>query len=333
MSHSGRCGGTTGVLAITPNSKKLPKDNKDKGMEPHTGADIIDVRNLVYTYPKTTKPAVNGVSFAVRKGEVFGLLGPSGAGKSTIQKVLTHQFRRLQSGSVTVLGRGIESWGADYYERIGVGFELPNHFLRLTGAENLRFFASLYKSKTRNPMELMEMVGLGKAADVRVSDYSKGMMMRLNFIRALLHDPDLLFFDEPTSGLDPVNARIVKQIIRDQQAMGKTVVLTTHNMFDVEELCDRCGFMVRGNMAALDSVEALKARYGQRNVKVTYLNSNGQPHNEVFPLDGLGVNASFQSALRDHEIQTIHSQEATLDQVFVEVTGVNLEADSEEAAP
>ncbi|WP_035579792.1 ABC transporter ATP-binding protein [Hyphomonas jannaschiana] len=302
-------------------------------MEPHTGADIIDVRNLVYTYPKTTKPAVNGVSFAVRKGEVFGLLGPSGAGKSTIQKVLTHQFRRLQSGSVTILDRGIESWGADYYERIGVGFELPNHFLRLTGAENLRFFASLYKSKTRDPMELMEMVGLGKAADVRVSDYSKGMMMRLNFIRALLHDPDLLFFDEPTSGLDPVNARIVKQIIRDQQAMGKTVVLTTHNMFDVEELCDRCGFMVRGNMAALDSVEALKARYGQRNVKVTYLNSNGQPHNEVFPLDGLGANASFQSALRDHEIQTIHSQEATLDQVFVEVTGVNLEADSEEVAP
>ncbi|MCI4643320.1 MAG: ABC transporter ATP-binding protein [Hyphomonadaceae bacterium] len=296
-------------------------------METQNGADIIDVRDLVYTYPKTPQPAVKGVSFSVQRGEIFGLLGPSGAGKSTIQKVLTHQFRKLQQGAVTVLGREIQSWGANYYEKIGVGFELPNHFLRLTGAENLRFFASLYKSKTHNPLELLEMVGLGKAADVRVSDYSKGMMMRLNFVRALLHDPDLLFFDEPTSGLDPVNARIVKQIIRDQQAAGKTVVLTTHNMFDVEELCDRCGFMARGEMAALDTVESLKARYGQRKVKLTYLDHQQQLQTADFPLDGLGSNPDFQSALNGHDIQTIHSQEATLDHVFVEVTGVNLEAD------
>lgn len=298
-------------------------------METQNGADIIDVRNLVYTYPKTSQPAVKGVTFSVQRGEIFGLLGPSGAGKSTIQKVLTHQFRKLQQGAVSVLGRDIQSWGADYYEKIGVGFELPNHFLRLSGAENLRFFASLYKSSTRDPLELLELVGLGKAAEVRVSDYSKGMMMRLNFVRALVHDPDLLFFDEPTSGLDPVNARIVKQIIQDQRSRGKTVVLTTHNMFDVEELCDRCGFMVRGQMAALDTVETLKARYGQRNVEMTYLDHDNQTQKVVFPLDGLGSNPDFQSALNGHEVQTIHSQEATLDQVFVEVTGVDLQADDE----
>ena len=302
-------------------------------METQNGADIIDVRNLIYTYPKTSQPAVKGVTFSVRKGEIFGLLGPSGAGKSTIQKVLTHQFRKLQQGAVTVLGRDIQSWGANYYEKIGVGFELPNHFLRLTGAENLRFFASLYKSKTHDPLALLEMVGLDKAANVRVSDYSKGMMMRLNFVRALLHDPDLLFFDEPTSGLDPVNARIVKQIIRDLQAQGKTVVLTTHNLFDVEELCDRCGFRVRGDMAALDTVEALKARYGQRKVKMTYLDHEKHLQSAVFPLDGLGANPEFHAALNGHDIQTIHSLEATLDHVFVEVTGVNLQADDEQVAP
>ncbi|WP_321490156.1 ABC transporter ATP-binding protein [uncultured Hyphomonas sp.] len=298
-------------------------------METQNGADIIDVRNLIYTYPKTSQPAVKGVTFSVQRGEIFGLLGPSGAGKSTIQKVLTHQFRKLQHGAVSVLGRDIQSWGADYYEKIGVGFELPNHFLRLTGAENLRFFASLYKSETRDPLELLELVGLGKAANVRVSDYSKGMMMRLNFVRALVHDPDLLFFDEPTSGLDPVNARIVKQIIFDQRSRGKTVVLTTHNMFDVEELCDRCGFMVRGQMAALDTVETLKARYGQRNVEMTYLDHDNRTQTAMFPLDGLGANPNFQSALNGYEVQTIHSQEATLDQVFVEVTGVDLQADDE----
>jgi ABC-type multidrug transport system, ATPase component len=300
-------------------------------METQNRADIIDVRNLVYTYPKNSQPAVKGVSFAVQQGEIFGLLGPSGAGKSTIQKVLTHQFRKLQQGNVTVLGREIQSWGADYYEKIGVGFELPNHFLRLTGIENLRFFASLYKSKTHDPMSLLEMVGLGKAANERVSDYSKGMMMRLNFVRALIHDPDLLFFDEPTSGLDPVNARIVKQIIFDLRAKGKTVVLTTHNMFDVEELCDRCGFMVRGEMAALDTVETLKARYGERKVNITYVDAEKRLQKTTFPLDGLGANPEFQAALNGHEIQTIHSQEATLEQVFVKVTGVELEADDEQA--
>lgn len=300
--------------------------SRDTG-SPASGA-VIDVRNLVYTYPGAPRRAVDNVSFSVAKGEIFGLLGPSGAGKSTIQKVLTKQHRRIAGGEVSVFGRSVQSWGQDYYERIGVGFELPNHYLRLTARENINFFRSLYKRKTRDPGQLLEMVGLGKAADVRVSDFSKGMMMRLNFVRALLHDPELLFLDEPTSGLDPVNGRNVKRIVRDLKNAGKTIVLTTHNMGDVEDLCDRVGFMVRGEMKTLDQTAALKARYGERNVVVEYDTAGGTQAG-TFRLDGLAEDKLFQAVLRDSRIRTMHSQEASLDKVFEEVTGTALDAEED----
>lgn len=288
---------------------------------------IIDVQNLVYTYPGSERPAVNDVSFQVFKGEVFGLLGPSGAGKSTIQKVLTRQHRRITSGSVSVLGKPLGDWDQSFYERIGVGFELPNHYLRMTARENLDFFASLYKKTGDNIADLLALVGLEKAIDVRVSEFSKGMMMRLNFVRALLHDPELIFLDEPTSGLDPVNAQIVKEIVRNLQRNGKTIVLTTHNMSDVEALCERVGFMVKSEMKSLDSKSSLKAKYGKRIVTVEY-GSELEPGSRAFPLDGLAENKDFLALLARESIRTIHSQEASLDQVFAHVTGSSLVADA-----
>jgi fluoroquinolone transport system ATP-binding protein len=282
------------------------------------------VRNLVYRYPGTSQPAVDSVSFDVGRGEIFGLLGPSGAGKSTIQRVLTRQNRKIPPGCVEVLGKPIEAWSHLYFEKVGVGFELPNHYLRLSGRENLRFFASLYAVPTRPPEELLAMVGLEKAADRRVSDYSKGMMMRLNFARAILHDPELIFLDEPTSGLDPTNAANVKRIVRGLRDRGRTVVLTTHNMADVDELCDRVGFMVKGRMAMLSSPAELKLRYGKRLLNVEYAR-NGLMETATFPLDGLAADAAFQALLGpDTQIRTVHSQDASLDKVFTEVTGVEL---------
>lgn len=292
---------------------------------------IINVENLVYTYPGAPSPAVSNVSFQVKKGEVFGLLGPSGAGKSTIQKVLTRQHRTVASGHVEVLGRDIRSWGQDYYEQVGVGFELPNHYLRMTARENLDFFASLYRSKTHPVETLLEMVGLSNAMDVRVSDFSKGMMMRLNFVRALLHNPDLIFLDEPTSGLDPVNAQRVKEIIRSLQEDGKTIVLTTHNMSDVDALCERVGFMVKGEMKILDHTSTLKARYGERVVRVAF-NADGSTREVDFALDGLGENAAFLELIKSRDIDTLHTLEATLDKVFAEVTGTELDAETDTVA-
>src|SRR4051794_26693623 len=161
--------------------------------------EIIRVEDLTFTSPKTADPAVRGMNFMVGRGEIFGFLGPSGAGKSTTQKVLIGLLRG-HGGAVSVWGKDPLAWGPDYYQRIGVSFELPNHYQKLTGLENLQFFASLYDGDTREPAGLLEAVGLSHAANIRVGKYSKGMQMRLTFARALLNDPELLFLDEPTSG-------------------------------------------------------------------------------------------------------------------------------------
>ncbi len=284
---------------------------------------LIFVSALSYAHPGAEQPALRDLHFEVRRGEIFGLLGPSGAGKSTLQRILTRQIRRFETGSVSSLGRDIKDWGHDYFERIGVGFELPNHYLRLTGKENLEFFASLYASTTAPPERLLEMVGLEDAAGRRVADFSKGMMVRLNFARALLHDPELVFLDEPTTGLDPTSARRIKTIISDLKTAGKTIILTTHNMHDADELCDRVGFIVAGAMNTLDAPENLKARYGERRVEVV-AEVEGKKAIKNFPLDGLGDNEDFRKFLSTHAIRTIHSQEASLEKVFAKVTGVTL---------
>jgi fluoroquinolone transport system ATP-binding protein len=289
--------------------------------------EVIAVHELRYAYKGQAQPAVNGVSFSVRRGEIFGLLGPSGAGKSTTQKILTRQQRGF-TGTVSVLGKPLPTWDEAYFERIGVGFELPNHYLKFTARENLSFFASLYARPSRDPRDMMALVGLEDYADRKVETFSKGMRMRLNFVRAIQHDPELIFLDEPTAGLDPVNAGVVKGLIAGLAAAGKTVVLTTHNMNDVDQLCDRISFMVDGRFAALDTPEALKAAHGRRRVSVT----PGRGEVEEFDLDGLGENVRFLELLRNGRVERIHSQEASLDKVFTDVTGHRLDAAEMEAA-
>jgi fluoroquinolone transport system ATP-binding protein len=286
---------------------------------PSTTAEVIRVRGLTFTYPKSTQPAVRGMDFSVGRGEIFGFLGPSGAGKSTTQKLLIGLLRG-HGGEATVWGQDPLKWGPDYYQRIGVSFELPNHYQKLTGLENLRFFASLYDGDTLDPMELLGAVGLADDADTRVGKYSKGMQMRLTFIRSLINDPDLLFLDEPTSGLDPVNARKVKDMILDLKARGRTVFLTTHDMATADELCDRVAFVVDGRIVAMDTPAELKIARSQRRVRVQFRGENGRLEAAEFAMDGLADDPAFHSVLRDHHVETIHSREATLDDVFVETT-------------
>ena len=284
---------------------------------------VIAVSDLTYTYPKTTEPAVRGMDFTVAPGEIFGFLGPSGAGKSTTQKLLIGLLRG-HGGRMLVWGRDPLDWGPDYYQRIGVSFELPNHYLKLTGAENLQFFASLYDGATQDPRNLLEAVGLTEAADIRVSKYSKGMQMRLTFARALLNDPELIFLDEPTSGLDPVNARRVKDMVLDLKDRGRTVFLTTHDMATADELCDRVAFVVDGRIVALDAPAELKIARSRRLVRVEYRAVDGTLQTAEFPMDGLADDVDFHSVLRSHHVETIHSREASLDEVFVDVTGRSL---------
>lgn len=284
-------------------------------------AVMIEVQNLTYTYPKNSEPTVKGINFKIGKGEIFGFLGPSGAGKSTTQKVLIKLLNGFV-GDIRVLGKSLEAWDKSYYNQIGVGFELPNHYLKLTGIENLRFFASFYDRPSMNPLELLAMVGLEKDAHKKVEAYSKGMKMRLNFVRSIMHNPDILFFDEPTSGLDPANARQMKDIILDLKTKGKTIFITTHLMQDADELCDRIAFIVEGQIALIDSPKALKLQYGKRKLKVEYF--NGQLQQSEFELDGLGENTEFLKIIKEADIHTMHTEEATLESIFIEVTGERL---------
>jgi fluoroquinolone transport system ATP-binding protein len=283
---------------------------------------MIKVKDLNYTYPKASQPALCGLNFAIQPGEIFGFLGPSGAGKSTTQKILIGLLDGFQ-GTVTVMDRPIQAWGSDYYERIGVAFEQPNHFLKLTALENLRYFAALYSRPSLGPLELLHSVGLEEDGNLLVGQYSKGMKGRLTVARALLNNPDLLFLDEPTTGLDPVNARKIKNLIQAQKAAGKTIFLTTHNMAVADELCDRVAFLVDGQIQLVDMPHALKLRYGRRVVRVEYRNGTRVEARD-FNLEDIGSNPAFLELLRDHPVETLHTQEATLEDIFIQVTGRSL---------
>ncbi len=277
---------------------------------------MIQVQNLRFSYTK--KPFINNMSFDVQKGEIFGFLGPSGAGKSTLQKILTGLLTTYV-GSVVVNGCEVKKHDYGFYENIGVDFEFPSLYEKLTARENLLFFASLYK-KYQAIDPLLECVGLMSDADKKVSDFSKGMKARLNFIKALLHNPDLIFLDEPTSGLDPSNARIMKDIILMEKAKGKTILLTTHNMYDATELCDRVAFIVDGELRALDTPHNLIMSRGASKVRYTYFYDGREKQVEI-PLSQTGRDDMLHRLIHENRLLSIHSSEPTLNDIFVELTG------------
>lgn len=281
---------------------------------------MIKVEGLTYTYPKSTETVLKNLSFEIKQGEIFGFLGPSGAGKSTTQKILyrvLHDFK----GVISIQDRPLNAWGNEYFEKIGVGFELPNHYLKLTAKENLQLFASFYPGEClKNIDELFEVFGLEKDAAKRVEEFSKGMKMRLNFIRAIMHDPDILFLDEPTAGLDPVNAQKIKRHIIKLKNEGKTIFVTTHDMTTADELCDRVSFIVDGEIRLTEKPSVLKNKYGKHAVRVDLQDG----HTAEFPLKDLGNNQEFLEFITTDEILRIDTQEATLEEVFIKVTGTKL---------
>ncbi len=280
---------------------------------------MITVEELSFSY--TNKPFISNMSFQVRKGEVFGFLGPSGAGKTTLQKILTGLITTYR-GSAVLNGVECKTHSKSFYENIGVDFEYSTLYEKLTAYENLQFFGSLYAKNVRNIDDLLESVGLQNDGDKKVSEYSKGMKSRLNFIKALLHDPAILFLDEPTSGLDPTNSRIMKDLILHEKKCGKTVLLTTHNMLDAAELCDRVAFIVDGTIKALDTPHNLIMQKGAASVKYTYY--DGTEHTGQCSLTKTAEDQLLMSLLKNNAIRSIHSSEPTLNDIFIEVTGRTL---------
>lgn len=280
---------------------------------------MIKVTDLDYVYKESKKHAVKSISFHIEQGEVFGFLGPSGAGKTTTQRLLIGLLAGYK-GSIEIMGKERHEYGKEFYEDIGVAFDFPNLYLKLTAKENLTLLSSYYQKQRYDVEELLDMVGLIPDKDKKVEDYSKGMKMRLNFVRALMHDPKILFFDEPTSGLDPVNAKIVKDLILSLKAEGKTIFLTTHNMTVAEQLCDRVAFMVDGETPVIDRPSQLMLDYGQKIIEVV-AERDGEDALFTYSMADISQNDQFVEMIRQGNLRTIHSKEATLEEVFIKLTG------------
>jgi ABC-2 type transport system ATP-binding protein len=214
--------------------------------------------------------AVEDISFAIEDGELFGLLGPNGAGKTTTVKILTTLLIPT-AGTATIRGFDVVKQAQEIRKRIGFIFGGERGlYWRLSGIDNLRYFASLYGvdpdvSRKRIPY-LLELVGLKGRGEERVEGYSRGMKQRLHVARTLLHDPEVLFLDEPTIGLDPVGAREFRQVILDLQSERKTILLTTHYMFEADSLCNRIAVIDHGRIVALDTPSGLKSQVRDMNV-------------------------------------------------------------------
>ena len=319
---------------------------------------MIKVSKLEFAYRQSLKKAINGIDFNINDGEIFGFLGPSGAGKTTTQRIIVGLLRNY-SGSVEVMGLERRKWGKDFFEKIGVVFDFPNLYEKLTAYENLDLFGSYYRKNMKNKEELLDRVGLLPDRDKRVENYSKGMKMRLNFIRSIIHDPDLLFFDEPTSGLGPFHANCIRNMILELKKRGKTIFLSTLNMTAANYLCDRVACIIGGKVTVIDSPAELKLKHGRKTVEIVYYPGNttdtantdtGQAVENVtnisnihstgsdninpknknylkaqFSLNGIGKNKQFLDILSRYEIRTMHTQEATLEDIFIKLTGRELQ--------
>ena len=286
---------------------------------------MIKVEGLFHSYANDENYSVKNINFEVREGEIFGFLGPSGAGKSTTQNLITGLIP-LQKGEVTVAGYDMRRPQLKMYNNIGVCFEQPNLYGRMNAVENLSFFAKMFDVPTRDPMELIRMVGLESSAKKRCGEYSKGMRQRINFARSMMNDPPLWFLDEPTSGLDPAIADSIKDIIKRRNKDGATVFLTTHNMFIADELCDRVAFIVDGEIKLIDSPKELKLRFGRHIVNVEYIKDE-KVEKASFSTETDPEKQALADIIRLHPIRTMHTAEATLEQIFIQVTGKELAGD------
>jgi len=247
---------------------------------------------------------VDNLSLAIRPGEIFGLLGPNGSGKSTTIKIILGLLRPT-SGSCRVFGVSSERVEA----RIAVGYlpEAPNFYRFLSGRELVTFYGRICglrgASLAARVLEVIAWVGLAEAADRRVGTYSKGMLQRIGLAQALVHDPQLVILDEPTAGVDPIGAAAITELIRELKARGKTVLITSHLLAQIEDVCDRVAILDKGCLLACDTVAALS--------------TEGKSSTDTLNAAEQAELAQWLSA-RGKTAAAIGGMSARLDQIFIE---------------
>ncbi len=267
------------------------------------------------------REVVQGISFSVRKGEIFGFLGPNGAGKTTSIRMMIGEIDR-DGGKIEIMGYPMPEKRDEIKRLIGVVPDHQNLYDRLTVFQNLDFFARLYGVGQARVDELLGMVRLEPHRDVQTVKLSRGLRQRTLIARGLLHDPPVFFLDEPTSALDPHSALAIRNLIQALKNKGTTVFLTTHYMEEANSLCDRLAIMHQGRIVAVDTPEALRMRFGKPSVAVSLKGNGETPASRVeLPLQGPETPAKLARMLQEGQVLKIHSLEATLEEAFMQLTG------------
>jgi ABC-type multidrug transport system ATPase subunit len=279
---------------------------------------ILQLEGLTVRYGSFV--AVDRLSLDLQPGELFGLLGPNGAGKSSTIRVLIGQ-RQPSGGRVVIAGLDIVREWQTIKPLFGYVPDRENHFEQFTGCRNLLFFAQLYGLGPARVEECLHQVELTEAAQLPVRAYSLGMRRKLLLARALLHRPRLLYLDEPTANLDVHSTEVVHRILRSLKAAGVTVLLTTHNMQEVEEVCDRVAILCKGKLVALDSPLALRQEHVER--KVDVILTDGE--RLVFDLDRVDDRARLSDHVANARVASLQTREFDFHDAFLKLTGTAFE--------
>lgn len=279
---------------------------------------VIEVKGMRKIFGAHT--AIKKVSFNVKQGEIFGFLGPSGSGKTTTVKVLTGELKQTV-GDVKVLGIDSANFGtSEFKSQVGILSDNSSLYERLTIYDNLKLFCKLYRAPLKQIDVVLREVNLHDERSKTVSMLSKGMKQRVLLAKALIHNPKLVFLDEPTSALDPGNMAHIHRGLQKLNEAGTTIFLTTHNMEEATELCDRVAFLHNGELQELDSPNSLRYKY-----------STHAFHVETFKGNRLVINnqpdkaEQIRELIANGEIKTMHTDNPTLGQIFLKVTGKELE--------
>lgn len=266
-----------------------------------------------------TELALRDISMALHQGEILGFLGPSGAGKTTTIKIITGQLRQT-SGEAKLLGTDSTNIDSSIYEKIGVVSDNSGIYGKMTVWQNLAVFARIWKVPRERVEQVLAQVGLAEHKGKPAGKLSKGQTQRLVLARAVLHKPRILFLDEPTSGLDPSTAVAIHKMLLELKEEGMAIFLTTHNMEEATKLCDRVVLLHDGEIVEFGSPQEICLKFN-RNKKYSVLLQGGEEL--VLEQNGENIRKIAQWMERD-EILRIHSCEPTLETVFLEVTGKDL---------
>ncbi|OAI55198.1 hypothetical protein AYO44_00355 [Planctomycetaceae bacterium SCGC AG-212-F19] len=279
---------------------------------------VIHLEQLTIRYGKFT--AVDQLNLAIYPGELFGLLGPNGAGKTTTIRVLIGQ-RKPSDGKVSVCGHDVVRDWTTIKRLFGYVPDRENHFEEFSGRRNLEIFAGLYNVPLDRVDKCLAMVELTDAAELRVQGYSLGMRRKLLLARALLHEPPVLYLDEPTANLDIHSAAVVRRILRTWVAAGNTVLLTTHNMQEVEEICDRVAILCRGKLVALDTPLSLRQQHSRRVVDVVH----GDGTQEHFDLEEQAERDRLAAQVSAGAVASLRTRDFNFHEAFLKLTGTEFD--------